>query len=98
MSAKGAIQRKLDLTSQNFNISKDAPFRQSNQVLDDALKHNKAEGHEKPVEHKAPISDEDWEKLEHILLFAGGFLLMPSMPTHCYESNYVLGRVNLTTS
>ena len=60
MSARAAIQRKLDLASWNFNISKDAPFCQSNRVLDGALKHNKAQGHEKAVEHKAPISDEDW--------------------------------------
>ena len=28
------------------------------------LKHNNAEGHDKAMEHKTPISDEDWEKLE----------------------------------
>ena len=59
MSARAAIQRELDLTSRNFNISKDAPFRQSNRVLDSVLKHNMAQGHEKAVEHKTPISDED---------------------------------------
>ena len=35
-----------------FNILKDVPFRESNRVLDGVLKHNKAEGHEKAVEHK----------------------------------------------
>ena len=30
----------------------------------DVLKRTDAEGHEKTMEHKTPISDEDWEKLE----------------------------------
>ena len=63
MSARSAIQRHLTYLKRPFNVRSDSAFNASNRILDAVLKHNKAHGLAKPVEHKDAITEEDKVRL-----------------------------------
>ena len=63
-AARGAIQRHLTTVGRQVNIFTDSDFTRANKVLDGVLKQRKRDGLERQVQHKTPITEEDWLKLK----------------------------------
>ena len=59
ISSRSALQCHLTYLKRPFNVRSDSAFNASNRILDAVLKHIKAHGLAKPVEHKDAINEQD---------------------------------------
>ena len=67
MAARASLSRYFVtvLLREDCNLYHNTAFKQSNNILNGALKMKKADGHETTVEHKASVCNEDLAKLSH---------------------------------
>ena len=64
MACRSALHRYLGHHRPNVNLFVDGVFSKSNKVLDLVLKAKKKAGSESAVNHKQPISDDDWKLIQ----------------------------------
>ena len=64
LAAQAAIQRRVHEFNRPFNIFKSKCFAQSHHVLDNTSRSKKTEGLEPAVQHKEPLSAEDFQRLQ----------------------------------
>ena len=64
MACRSALHRHLSHHRPSVNLFVDGVFSKSNKVLDSVLKAKKKAGSEPAVNHKQPISDDDWKLIQ----------------------------------
>lgn len=66
IAARSAINRHLSAFSRDIDIIRGHHFKKANKVLDAVLKAKQKDGREPAVQHKKPITDDDWTRInEH---------------------------------
>ena len=84
MSARSAIQRHLTYLKRPFNVRSDSVFNRSNQILDAVVKHKKAHGLAKRVEHRDAITEEDKVRLRAYFADVLGTQDMYKLQSFCW--------------
>ena len=64
MACRSALHRHLSHHRPSVNLFVDGVFSKSNKVLDSVLKAKKKAGSEPAVNHKQPVSDDDWKLIQ----------------------------------